>query len=520
MLEHLDLLAAIAVSGVLVYVVHTLYLRSQSAHAHSTAKQVLQDAYRDADVVLREAELNAKQAAYARQTQVDEEIRERRSEVQRSEQRLIDRDEALTHRQSLLERRERECENLTKKAIAREKMLRSHEEGLQRQSEELAAQLSRVGQMTVKDARRQLIAQTAVEARHDCVQAARRIEQQMRESLDARARHLLATAIERCAAEFASEGTVVAVALPSEEMKGRIIGREGRNIRAFEVLTGVDLIVDDTPEAILVSCFDPVRRAVAQRALEALVSDGRIHPGRIEQSVADAEVALEEDAEREARQVAADLDIIDLPEEAMKLLARLRFRSSYGQNVLQHSKDVAVIAASLASELGENSEHAKRAGLLHDIGKASDRLSPGNHVDAGVGLLKRLGEPPEVIHAIEAHHEGVEARTTLAVLLQVADRVSAARPGARRNTLESYVRRLSHLEQLAMSFEGVDRAFAIDAGRELRVIVEAARVDDDAAHVLARELARKVQSEVHFPSPIRVTVIRELRASAVTGPTR
>jgi len=397
-------------------------------------------------------------------------------------------------------------------------MLKAFEERLRTREKELIERLAEVGKLGVEDARRQLMAQVAVESRYDAAQLARRIEEEMRHSLEQRARRLLATAMERCAAEFVAENVVVSVPLPNEEMKGRIIGKEGRNIRTFEMLTGVDLIVDEAPEAILISCFDPLRREIARRALEALIQDGRIHPSRIEQMVTIAQEEAMANALTATRELIASLELPPFADEIVEMLARLRYRSSFGQNLLEHSRDVAILASTLASELGENAMHARRAGLLHDIGKATERFVEGNHVDVALNLLRRYGEPPEVLHAIEAHHEAVEARSVLAVLLQVADRVSAARPGARRGTFDAYVRRLQHLEEIAYCFEGVERAYAIHAGRELRVIVEAAKVDDAHAYLIAKEVARRIQSEVQFAGQVHVTVIRETRATAVARP--
>lgn len=492
--------------------------RLRMARARETARTVVEKAYQDSETLLKNAEIEAKRQTYERQLLLEDEVRDRRSEIQRHEQRLLDREASLDERQTHLDRKEREHDHLTRKFASRERMLRAFEDRVRGRETELLERLGELGKLGVEDARRQLMAQIAVESRHDAAQLARRIEDEMRDSLDQRARRMLATAIERCAADFVVENSVAAVPIPNEEMKGRIIGKEGRNIRAFETITGVDLIVDETPEAILVSCFDPLRREIARRALESLVQDGRIHPSRIEQMVAVAQEEASAMGLSAVRDVVAALELPPLADEVVEMLARLRYRSSFGQNLLEHSRHVAILASTLASELGENAMIARRAGLLHDIGKATDRFVEGNHVDVAMNVLRRNGEPAEALHAIEAHHEAVEARSVIAVLLQIADRVSAARPGARRGTLDAYVRRLQHLEEIAQTFEGVERAYAIHAGRELRVIVESGKVDDANAYLVAKEVARRIQSEVQFAGQVQVTVIRETRATAVARP--
>jgi ribonuclease Y len=488
--------------------------RTRLTRARETSRSVLESAHSDATAVRKEAELLAKEYLCERQLQTEEELRQRRSEWRRAEEWLREREEGLAQRQVHLDRRERDYENLAKKQHARERMLKAQDEALRAREEELRARLAEVGQLSVEDARRQLVAQIAVEARHEAAQWARRADAEMKEMLEHRARWALATAIERCAADFVSETTVTTVPLPNDDMKGRVIGREGRNIRAFEVLTGVDLIVDDVPEAILISSFDPMRRDIARRALEALVLDGRIHPARIEQMVAKARDELEQNALADARSLAESLRVGHVPDEVLAMLARLRYRTSFGQNVLQHSKEVAIIASSLAAEIGANASVARRAGFLHDLGKAADRFVEGDHVEIGLRALRQCGESSEVLHAIEAHHGTVEPRTVVAVLLQIADKVSASRPGARRDALDAYVRRIRHLEEIAESLAGVGRAFAIHAGRELRVIVEADKVSDDDTYLIAKDIVRRIQGEVQFPGPIQVTVIRETRAMA------
>ncbi|MDA1193466.1 MAG: ribonuclease Y, partial [Candidatus Poribacteria bacterium] len=478
------------------------------------ASEIVERAHHEAESVLKQAELDARQIAVERQAEFDAELREHRVERQRIDDRLHAREQNLLERQSHLDRREHDLETRLSRFEAK---LEAHQEMEKDFAVERATyfeRLAEIGKLSVEAARRQLMAQIAVEARHDAAQLARKYENEMRETVKQRARMTLATAIERLSGEFSADNAVVVVNLPNDEMKGRIIGKEGRNIRAFELHAGVDLIVDETPEAILLSSYDPMRRDIAKRALERLIEDGRIHPARIEEMVADAREEVESGATDDAREVAESLGIVDLPEEILEMMGRLRYRTSYGQNVLHHSKDVAMIAATLAAEMGENTVHAKRAGLLHDLGKAAEHFVEGNHVDVATHFLRQHGESPEVLHAIESHHEGVEAKSALAVILIVADRISAARPGARRDSLEQYAQRLGRLEEIADGFKGVERAFAIQAGRELRVIVQADKVDDDAAFLMAKEIARKVGAETQFPGPVQVTVIRETRATA------
>ncbi|GIX06865.1 MAG: ribonuclease Y [Candidatus Poribacteria bacterium] len=498
--------------------VKILWDRLAAHRARRLAGAIVEEAYRQAEAIRKEAQLLIKDELLERRQELEAELQARREQLERLEDRIRSREEQVLNRQSHQDRREEELDQRQAQLEHEAQRQRQQQEEIAQQRQEYIRRLAEVAQMSVEAARRQLLAQVAVEARHDAAQVARKVEQEMRRSLQERARMILATAIERCAGEFIAEKTGVAVTLPSEEMKGRIIGREGRNIRAFELYAGVDLIIDETPETIVISSYDPRRRDIARRALEALIADGRIHPARIEQALREAEAEVDRQALQRAQEIVEALHIGELPEEILQMLARLRYRTSHGQNVLEHSREVALIAGSLAAELGMPPYPAKRAGLLHDIGKATEQYQDGDHVAVGVNLLRKYGEDPEVLHAIEAHHEAVEPRSALAVLLIVADRVSAARPGARRDSLEQYVRRLRELEAIAKSFPGVEEAYAIHAGRELRVIVQADALDDDDAYLLSKEIARRIQAEVRLSGPVQVTVIREVRATAHARP--
>ena len=437
--------------------------------------------------------------------EADKEIKERRSDVQKQERRMQQKEEQLDRKYEAIEQRE---EKLNRK-------LKEADETLEEVHALKASQLEtleKLSGLTAEEAKNFLISKVEEEARHDAALKLKEIDQQLKEEADRKAREVIALAIQRCAADHASEVTVSVVPLPNDEMKGRIIGREGRNIRALENLTGVDLIIDDTPEAITLSSFDPVRREVARIALEKLISDGRIHPTRIEEMVEKAKNEVEATIKQEGERAMFETGVHGLHPELVKILGRMRYRTSYGQNVLNHSIEVAHIAGLLAGELGANVTLAKRAGLLHDIGKAIDHEVEGSHVAIGVELAKKYRENAEVIHAIEAHHGDVEAHTVVACLVQAADAISAARPGARRENLEAYIKRLEKLEELAESFDGVEKSFAIQAGREIRIIVKPDIVKDDEMILLARDLAKKIEDEMSYPGQIKVHVVRETRA--------
>ena len=469
------------------------------------AEREVEKARRDVDARRKEALLEAREEGHRLRKEIEKENRERRHELQRSERRLTQREEGFERRTSALEKRERAAEQ-------RERELTRLREMTQQERARWREELERVAGLTVEDGRRIVLAEAEKEARHEAAMLLEQIEEETRRDADRKAREIVSLAIQRSAVDHVSDMTVTAVALPSDEMKGRIIGREGRNIRAFEQLTGVDLIIDDTPEAVVISTFDPVRREAARIALETLVSDGRIHPGRIEEAVGKANKVIDERIEQAGDRATFETGVTGLHPELVRLLGKMKFRTTIGQNALDHSIEVANIAGIMAAELGANEAVARRAGLLHDIGKAADFEVEGTHTSIGVDLVRRYRESPEVIHAVAAHHEDEPFKSVEAVLVYVGDSISAARPGARRETLEGYIKRLDRLEQIAQSCEGAERCYAIQAGREVRILVKPEAVDDVMASALAKEVADKIQkSDLEYPGQIKVTVIRETR---------
>ena len=474
--------------------------------AEEEAKRIVNDAIKAAEQKRKETIIEAKDEAFRLKSEADKEIKDRRAEVTRQERRMDQKEEALDKRTAALERKEEELKRRSETVEAR---LDELEQLKLRQTEKLET----IAAMTKEDARAVLLKQVDDELTHEKAMKINAYQANMKDECDQIARDLVGQAIARCAADATSEATVSVVPLPSDEMKGRIIGREGRNIRALETATGCDLIIDDTPEAITLSSFDQTRREVARMALERLIADGRIHPARIEETVEKCRRELEIQMKREGEKAVMDLGIHSLHPDLVKLIGRLKYRTSFGQNVLNHSIEVAWLAGLMAGELGINVQMARRAGLLHDIGKALDHEIEGSHVQIGVDICKKYRENPQIIHAVEAHHGDVEPKTTLAFIIMAADAISAARPGARRENMESYIKRLETLEALCNGFEGVESSYAVQAGREVRILVQPDKVSDDQVVLLARNVAKKIESELDYPGQIKVSVIRESRAT-------
>lgn len=502
--------AIAAVVGIIIgaligYLIRRSIAEKEIGSAEAEADRIRLEAKRDAEASKKEALVEAKEEAIRVKNEADRELKERRAEVQRLERRVQQKEENVDKKSDNLDKKD---ELLTAKIKENEERAASLESMKAEQSEVL----QRISQMSVEEARASLLARVEQEARHDMAVKLSEVEQEYKDTAEEKARNIVALAIQRCAADSVAEATVSVVDLPSDEMKGRIIGREGRNIRAIETMTGVDLIIDDTPEAITVSCFDPVRREVARLTLEKLIADGRIHPSRIEEMVEKSRKEVDSVIKKAGEQAVIETGVHGLSHELIRLLGRLKFRTSYGQNVLRHSIEVSHIAGMIASELGVDPVLARRAGLLHDIGKAMTHEIDGSHVQIGVDIARKYKESKDVIHAIEAHHGDVEAQTVIAVIIQAADAVSAARPGARRENLESYIKRLQKLEEIANSFNGIEKSFAIQAGREVRIMVKPESVSDDDMVFLARDIAKKIESELEYPGQIKVNLIRETRS--------
>ena len=474
--------------------------------AEEEAKRIVNDAIKTAEQKRKETIIEAKDEAFKLKSDADKEIKDRRAEITRQERRIDQKEEALDKRTAQMERKE---EDLKRRSETVEARLDELEQLKLRQTEKLET----IAAMSKEDARAVLLKQVDDELTHEKAMKISAYQANMKDECDNLARELIGQAIARCAADATSEATVSVVPLPSDEMKGRIIGREGRNIRALETATGCDLIIDDTPEAITLSSFDQTRREVARMALERLIADGRIHPARIEETVDKCRRELEIQMKREGDKAVMELGIHSLHPDLVKLIGRLKYRTSFGQNVLSHSLEVAWLAGLMAGELGVNVQLARRAGLLHDIGKALDHEIEGSHVQIGVDICKKYRENPQVIHAIEAHHGDVEPKTTLAFIIMAADAISAARPGARRENMESYIKRLETLEALCNGFEGVESSYAVQAGREVRILVQPDKVSDDEVILLARNVAKKIENELDYPCQIKVSVIRESRAT-------
>ena len=482
------------------------------AKAEELAKKIVQEAEKEAEIKKKEAFLEAKDEWYKTKVNFERELANKRMEYQKVEKRLQEREINLDRKVDILNKKDRDIQNKEKILFAREKAIRTRDEELNRLIADQNRQLERIAQMTSEEAKKILMANLENQARQEAAQLIREIKEKAEETAEKEAKNIIISAIQRCAADHTVESTVSVVSLPNEEMKGRIIGREGRNIRSFETATGIDVIVDDTPEAVILSGFDPIRREIARMALEKLILDGRIHPARIEEIVTKAQKEMDVIIKETGEQACFDVGIHGLHPELIKILGKLQYRTSYGQNVLQHSKEVAFIAGLMAAELDLDANLAKRAGLLHDIGKAVDKETEGTHSQIGYNIAQKYGEHPFVLNAILSHHEDVPMESAYSILVQSADAISGARPGARRETLEGYIKRLEKLEELADSFKGVAKAYAIQAGREVRIIVEHEQIDDNSAANLAQEIAKRIEAEMEYPGQVKVTVIRETRA--------
>ncbi len=494
------------------YWVRMQQAKTRLQSVENLSQKLMDDARREADTLKKEALLQAKDQILQMKESFEGETKERRVELTHWEKRLSQKEDVLDKKSQNLEAREEDYDRRHDQLGHKEDELEAQQLHYQQLVAAQKETLERTAALTQDQAREQLIQSIENEARHEAAKTIKRVEQETKETSAKRSQEILALACKRYAGDYAVEKTLSVVPLPNDEMKGRIIGREGRNIRAIEAATGIDLIIDDTPEAVILSGFNPMRREVARLSLERLISDGRIHPARIEEVVKKVTVEVEASIKESGEQATFDVGVHGIHPELVKLIGRLRYRSSYAQNVLQHSLEVAFLCGIMASELGINPKHARRAGLLHDIGKAVDHEVEGPHAVIGADLAKRYGEKPHIVHAIQAHHEDITPDTVLDVLVQAADALSGARPGARREMLESYVKRLEELERIANSFEGVANSFAIQAGREVRIVLEAEKTSDEQASLLAHDVARKIEGEMMYPGQIKVTVIRETRA--------
>lgn len=494
------------------YLVHRKLAAARFRLAELKAKEAMEEARKGAEAIKKEAEIRAKDHFFQQRTEFENETRERRQELLTLEKRLLQKEENLEKRVDLHDQKESGINKREKGLVQKERAIEDKEKKYNAMLEEQRQMLERLAGVSAEEAKEHLLKLVESEMRHESGKMIKKIEDETKLQADRKAKEIIVCAVQRYAADYVAEETVSVVNLPNEEMKGRIIGREGRNIRALEAATGVDLIIDDTPEAVIISGFNPIRREIARITLERLISDGRIHPGRIEEIVAKAEQELEQNVRESGERATFDVGVHGIHPELIKMIGKLKFRTSFAQNCFQHSLEVSFLAGAMAAELGLNIKQAKRAGLLHDIGKAIDHEVEGSHALIGADLAKKYGESDKIIHAIAAHHDDEKPQTLIATLIQAADALSAARPGARREMLETYVKRLEDLEKISNSFPGVSKAYAIQAGREVRVIVESEEINDVDASMLSRDIAKKIENELSYPGQIKVTVIREVRA--------
>ena len=498
--------------GIIGFLVRKRFSETRIVSAKEVATRLIEEAEQKAEILKKEAVLQAKDKFYQEKAEFEKETVEKRQELQNLEKRIIQRESHLDKKIEILDLKEAEVNRREKSLIQQEKTVQEQEKRVTALLEKQRLQLENIAKMSSEEAKRLLMESMENEAKHEAAKRIKRIEEEAKELADKKSKEVISLAIQRYAGEYVAERTVSVVNLPNEEMKGRIIGREGRNIRALEAATGVDLIIDDTPEAVILSGFNPVRREIARISLERLVSDGRIHPARIEEIVQKVEQEIEVSIREAGEQATFDVGVHGIHPELIKLIGRLKYRTSFAQNVYQHSLEVAFLCGIMAAELGINVKQAKRAGLLHDIGKAVDHEVEGSHGKIGAELAKKYGEAPAVVHSIASHHEEEKPESILDVLVEASDALSGARPGARREMLETYVKRLEDLEKIAQSFPGVEKSYAIQAGREIRIMVQPDRISDDDSVVLSRDIARKIEKEMTYPGQIKVTVIREMRS--------
>lgn len=502
---HLILYISLPLAGLILgWIIRWLYAKVQLTSSEQRVEQIKQNAEKEAEARKKELFLETKDQLLKERNQQEKEYRERRSELQRLERRLLQKEDTLDNKLSYVEKQ-------TQLISDGERNLEKKENFLITQEKEWKIKLEEVSGLSTTEAKKLIMESMENDAKHDAQALLNKIEQEAQLSAEKKAREILVTTIQRIATDVSSEVTIASVSLPSDEMKGRIIGREGRNIRTLETLTGVDIIIDDTPEAVVISCFDPVRKEIARVALERLILDGRIHPARIEEIVQKVRKEINQTVFEEGEKVLFDLGIHNMNSEGIKALGRLHFRTSYGQNVLQHSKEVAILSGLIAAEVGANKAIAKRGALLHDIGKGIETNGDANHAELGMEAARKMGEEPRIINAIGSHHNDIEPSCIESILVQIADAISAARPGARRETIDHYIKRLENLEKIAIDFQGVDKAYAIQAGRELRILVNSETVNDEQALELCKNIAKKIETELRYPGRIRVTIIRETR---------